>query len=100
MSVLKDITTTKDGESFDVVRVAMAIIIFMLPFIMIWGLSMLTWSVFYGKTFDLQSAFNAVLTFLTGAGAFLMSGSASLYFKHKTEPDGTEVTTESIHKEN
>lgn len=100
MKFFKDITTTRDGESFDVVRVAMTIIIFILPFILLWGVAMETIAFFSTgtKTFDMQGAFTAVLAFCAGAGAFLMSGSASLYFKKTTEPNGEVNETESITK--
>lgn len=96
--LLKDITTCKDGESFDVVRVSMTIITFILPFVMIWGIAMDTLAFFMNKTFDMQGAFNAVLAFCAAAGAFLMSGSASLYFKKSTEPNGTVTEEESVTK--
>ena len=96
-------TTTKDGESFDVVRVAMTIIIFILPFILMWGVIMETAAFFMStkdtpRVFDMQGAFTAVLAFCAGAGAFLMSGSASLYFKKTTEPNGEVSEEESITK--
>ena len=101
--LLKDITTTKDGESFDVVRVAMVLIVGMLPFIMIWGIVMQTLAFIlstkdYARVFDMSGSFTAVLAFLAGASAFLMSGAASLYFKRSTEPNGTVTETESITK--
>lgn len=96
--LFKDITTCKDGESFDVVRVSMTIITFLLPFIMIWGTTMDTIAFFVGKPFDMQGAFNAVLAFCAAAGAFLMSGSASLYFKKTTEPNGEVNEEESVTK--
>jgi hypothetical protein len=96
--LLKDITTCKDGESFDVVRVSMTIITFILPFVMLWGIVMETIGFFIGKVFDMPGAFNAVLEFCAAAGAFLMSGSASLYFKKTTEPNGEVSEEENITK--
>ncbi len=94
--LLKDITTIKDGESFDIVRVAMTIIIGILPFILLWGVIMSTLAFFMQRAFDMQGAFQAVLAFCVAAGAFLMSGSASLYFKRSTEPDSPEEIAKTV----
>ena len=98
MGLFKDITTCKDGESFDVVRVAMTIISFVLPFVLLWGIVMETIAFFSNRTFDMLGAFNAVLAFCAAAGAFLMSGSASLFFKKTTEPNGDISETERVTK--
>ena len=97
---MKDLTTGKDNQTHDIVRVAMTVVIAMLPFVLLWGICMETYATLYGKTFDLQGSFTAVLAFLTGSGAFLMSGAASLYFKKTTEPDGSVSEEESITKGN
>lgn len=90
-ALFKDITTCKDGQSYDVVRFAMTIVILMLPAVLVWGLFMLSYAFFHEKSFDLMGAFTAVGTFLGTFGAFLMSGAAALYFKKTTEPNNEHV---------
>ena len=86
--LLKDITTGKDNETFDVVRVSMVAIISLLPFVLVWGIAMATLLAFgIIKMFDMNSAFTAIMTFCVAAGSLLMSGSASLFFKKSTEPE-------------
>lgn len=96
--LFKDITTCKDGQSYDVVRFAMTLVIVMLPAVLVWGLGMVTYAFLIDKTFDLMGAFTAVAAFLATFGGFLMSGSAALHFKKGTEPneEHVDVTTSTV----
>lgn len=86
--LFNDITTTKDGKSFDVIRVGMTLIILIIPPFIIWVMIMATIAAF--GTFV---KFDAV-AIMTGFGAFLISlgtffgGSAiGLKMKSSTEPN-------------
>ena len=87
MGLLKDMVTCKDGESGDVVRVAMTVIIFLLPGTLLWGLGLETWAVLNQKTFDMTLFFNAIFAFLACVGTFLLTSAGALLAKHKTEPN-------------
>lgn len=74
LSFLKDITTTKDGESFDVIRVSLIIA----------GLSLIflaAWDVIANRTH-----FNA-LEFGGGIGTLLGGAGLGIGAKRKDEPD-------------
>lgn len=96
MNFWKDLTTGKDNQTHDIVRVAVTIVTFMFPVLMIWGVVMLTVSFIIGKPFDLMSAFEAFGVIIAAFGTFLMQGGGSLFFKKVTEPDGSVHETESI----
>jgi hypothetical protein len=83
----KDIMTTKDGQSYDVVRVAIVGVLLFLPWILLWGISMYTYGYFFNKPFDISAAFNGVGIFLMMFGAFLLQGAGSLLMKKSTEPN-------------
>lgn len=83
----KDIMTTKDGESFDVVRVALTGVILFLPVCLVWGIGLYTWGYFHDKPFDISLFFNSIGLFLLAFGGFLLTGGGSLLLKKSTEPN-------------
>lgn len=87
MSFWKDITSTKDGESFDIGRVAMTLIIGTQPFVLVWALGLQTLSFLTGKPFDLKAVLEADQAFLLGVGGFLLTAAAALHVKKSTEPN-------------
>jgi len=98
----KDITTGKDNETADVIRVAMVAIICSLIATLVLGVVTYIYGYFYSlahpdtKLFDIQTFFTATSTYAVGVGAFIMGGAASLYMKKTTEPDGTTTDETSI----
>lgn len=82
-----DITTTKDGESFDVVRVAMTAVIIMVVIQFATGLIayMIGW--FSDKPFPIKDYFEASMYLLLSFGGFLATGSGALLLKKTTEPN-------------
>jgi len=85
---LKHIMTGKDNETFDVVRVAIAIMVFMLPLILVFSLYKYNQAFDNNKNYDISSLFNAVFIFYGGAATFIAGGAASLLLKKDTEPSG------------
>jgi hypothetical protein len=83
----KDITTCKDGESYDVVRVAIVIVLFVLPIVLVWGIVLFTYGYFFSRPFDMNSFFNGIGVFLMMFGAFLLQGAGALLTKKSTEPN-------------
>jgi hypothetical protein len=96
MGFWRNITTGKDNTTHDIMRVAITIVTFTFPALILWGLFMLTVSFFLNRPFDLMSAYEAFGLIIGAFGTFLMQGGGSLFFKKTTEPDGTQITTESI----
>ena len=90
----RDIMTTKDGESYDVVRVAITGVILFLPLCLIWGIGLYTYGYFTGKPFDVMIFFTAIGAFLTMFGAFLLQGAGSLLMKKSTEPNNEPTKKE------
>ncbi len=85
--LFKDITTTKDGQSFDIGRVAMAIVIATQPLVLLWALTLATISFWTGKPFDMRAALEADMYFLGGLGTFLLTSAYGLHLKRSTEPN-------------
>lgn len=102
MSLLKNMTTGKDNETHDVVRVAMVAVICAQIAVLILGVCTYIYGYFYSlyhpeaKLFDIQTFFTSTSTYSVAIAAFLMGGAASLFMKRTTEPDGSTVDTESI----
>jgi len=100
----KDLTTGKDNETHDVVRVAMIATTCGLVAVMIFGSLVYMAGYIYSlihpdakvQMFDIQTFFNANSTMAVAISAFLMGGASALFFKKTTEPDGSETTTTSI----
>lgn len=83
----KDIMTTKDGQSFDVVRVAMVFIIIALIVAMGSGMTLYAFGYLTNKPFNIKEYFDALLSFASGVSALLVSGSLGLKLKADTEPN-------------
>lgn len=101
---LADITTGKDNQTHDIVRVAMVFITGGLVVDFIVGCGVYIFSYLYllfhpdvkMGLFPLQDYFTATTTFAVGAAGFLGGGAGALLLKKTTEPDGTQTTVESI----
>jgi hypothetical protein len=104
MGFWKNITTGKDNQTHDIVRVCMVSVTVTLLVTLILGAAMYLYGYVASlsnpmiKPFDIQTFFNATSTQGAAIGAFLMSGAASLFFKKTTEPDGTVTETEQVTK--
>lgn len=96
------LTTGKDNQTFDIVRVAMAGVTLALVAVMFLGVGVYVYGYMISitnpnaKLFDIQTFFSSVSTYAVATSAFLMGGASALYFKRSTEPDGTQTTVESI----
>lgn len=98
-NVIKDITTAKDGESFDIARVVIAVnSLLLIPVLMI-GIAFYIYGYCYNRPFDIQGFFTAILTFEGGVGALLTSGAAAIALKRQTEPDGSSMESVRITRE-
>jgi len=93
--ILKDITTAKDGESFDIARVVMTANTLVLIPVLIAGVSLYIYGYFVGKPFPLNDFFDSILKYEEGVGALLVTGAVSILFKRQTEPDGS-VAEETV----
>jgi hypothetical protein len=82
-----DITTTKDGQSFDVVRVAMTAVIIMVVIQFATGLVAYVVGWVTEKPFPIKDYFEASMYLLVSFGAFLATGSGALLLKKTTEPN-------------
>jgi hypothetical protein len=94
----KDVLTERDGESYELQRLFLFIGMFLFIIAFFWGAGLETWHVLNTPehSFDLQSFFQATGTLLVTAAIFLGGGSASIYFKSKTEncqPDKPQGAT-------
>ncbi len=95
---LRNITTGKDNETHDIIRVAIAIVGVLFPAMIVWGLGMVTWGFAIGKPFDLEEPYRGISFLITAFGLFLGGSAGAIYWKRETEPDGTKVETESLKK--
>ncbi len=93
---VKDCITGKDNESYDIVRVVLAVFGVMLPLVLVWGIVMDTVAYIYNRAFDIQAAFTGIMAYVTGAGAFLTGGGVALWLKKDTEPDGTTIEESGV----
>lgn len=82
-----DITTTKDGQSFDVVRVAMTAVIIMVVIQFATGLVAYVVGWVTEKPFPIKEYFEASMYLLLSFGGFLATGSGALLLKKTTEPN-------------
>ena len=101
MKLLKDITTGKDNDTFDLFRMIMAVLSAFSIVVLIWGLSLETYRVLNSTpqnqiNFSLHDAFTAYAWFLTSVGTFLAGGGISIKLKQDTEPDGSKITSDSL----
>lgn len=104
MGMLRNMSTGRDNETHDVVRVAMVATVCALVATMIFGSMVYIYG--YLKTvaqpdahiqlFDIQTFFNANSTIAVAISAFLMGGASALFFKKTTEPDGSQTTIEKV----
>lgn len=87
--LLNDITTGKDNSTHEIIRVFMVMVALIMLVAFIVGTAMEI--IHSGKTgqFDLQSYFQAVMTFVVGVGTFLLSGAAAIKLKQSNEPQPT-----------
>ena len=93
-----DLTTGKDNETHDVVRVLMLAIVASLV-VLLWlgsGTYLYGYYTKADKPFDIQTFFTSTSTFALGVAAFMMGGAASILLKKDTEPNGKTEETTSI----
>ena len=98
MGLVRDITTGKDGESYDIARVVMTLNALVLIPVLFLGIGFYLYGYIVTKLFDVQTFFTAVLTFEGSVAALLTSGAASILWKKSTEPDGGTSETLDITK--
>ena len=96
MSALRSMLTEKDDQTFCVVKVSVAIGAALLPLLLVWGMALETWAVTHRAAFDLNEVLIGAGTFFGAYGVFLGFGGASIYWKSRTEADGTTTQTESM----
>lgn len=87
--LLNDITTGKDNETHEVIRVFAVAVIILTVLISIAGTTMEI--VHFAQTgqHDLQSFFQAQVTLLLGIGGFLLSVAGAIKLKSNNEPTST-----------
>ena len=96
---MNDLTTGKDNETHDVVRVLMLAIVSSLVVLLWVGSGTYLYGYYTnGKPFDIQTFFTSTSTFALGVAAFIMGGAASILLKKDTEPDGSTEETTKITK--
>lgn len=83
---MKDITTTQDGESYDIARVVIIVNALALIPIFCLGVGFYLYGYMVARPFDMQTFFTSVLTYIGGVGTLLTTGSAAIFFKRSTEP--------------
>lgn len=98
MAFWRDITTTKDGDSFDISRVIIVVNAVVLVPVLVLGIGFYLYGYINAKPFNVQEFFTAVLTYEGGVGALLTTGAASIAMKKSTEPNGSSVEEETITK--
>ena len=82
----KDIFTEYDNITFDILRVAIGMLVLFLPFILITGIYTYVTAFWAGKNFDIQSFFNSIFVFYGSATALISGGALGLFLKQSTEP--------------
>ena len=99
---LKNITTGRDNQTHDIVRVIMLAVALTMLAGFGTGLAVYDYGYFYSlrhpdaKPFDIQTYFNAMSMGSVAITTFLMGTCASLFFKKTTEPDGSSQTVERM----
>ena len=93
---LNNITTGKDNQTHDIVRVAIAIVGALFPVMIVWGLGMVTWGFAVGKNFDLEPPYRGIAFLISAFGLFLGGSAGAIYWKRSTEPDGTVTESENV----
>lgn len=90
IKLLNDITTGRDNTTHEIVRVFMVVVIVILVIAFIVGTVMeIRHAVITGQ-WDLQSYFQAIVTFVLGIGTFLLSGAGAIKLKTSNEPTPTD----------
>lgn len=84
--LLKDITTGKDNETHEVIRVFMLVIIVICVLAFVVGTVMEVWHALESGQWDLQSYFQAIATFVLGINTLLVSGAGAIKLKTQNEP--------------
>ena len=83
--LLRDITTGKDNDTHEIIRTFMVVTVCILVVAFIVGTIMeIRHSVVTGE-WDLQSYFQAIVTFILGIGTFLLSGAGAIKLKTPSE---------------
>jgi hypothetical protein len=92
--LLNDITTGADNSTHEIVRVLMLVVMVIMVIAFIIGSVMeIRHAVMTGQ-WDLQAYFQAILTFVLGIGAFLLSGAGSIKLKQGKEPSGPPISSQ------
>jgi len=84
--LLNDITTGIDNQTHEIVRVFMVIVMAILIIAFLVGTVMEVRHAVISGQWDLQSYFQAVVTFVLGIGTFLLSGAGAIKLKQTNEP--------------
>lgn len=84
--LLNDITTGKDNTTHEIVRVFMVIVIGIVMAAFAVGTTMEIRHAITTGQWDLQSYYQANLTFILGVGGFLLSGAGAIKIKSTNEP--------------
>lgn len=92
--VLKDLVTGIDGESYDIARLIILINSIILVPVLVVGTFCYVWGWAYARAFNISEFFTAIMEFEAAVGTLMTTGSASIYFKRSTEPDGTQAQVE------
>lgn len=83
--LLNDITTGPDNQTHEIIRVFSVVIIALTVFISLVGTGIELCHYIQTGQFDLQSFFQAQITFLLGVGTFLLTVSGSIKLKSKND---------------
>lgn len=86
LKLLNDITTGKDNETHEVIRVFMLVVIIILVMAFFVGTVMEVWHALTSGQWDLQSYFQAIATFILGINSLLVSGAGAIKLKSTNEP--------------
>ncbi len=97
--LLNDITTGKDNTTHEIIRVFAVVVIALTILISLVGTSIEVIHFFQTGQFDLQSFFQANMTFLIGVGTFLLTVAGAIKLKQSNEPDDTPNQTIVTHFE-
>lgn len=91
--IFRDITTGTDNQTHEISRVIMVSNALLLVPVLVAGVMAYLYGWYAGKPFDVQTLFTAVLTYETGVGALLASGSWAIVIKRakpgEALPDGS-----------
>lgn len=88
--ILNDITTGKDNITHEIVRVFMVLVMMILVIAFLVGTVMEVRHAMMTGQWDIQSYFQAVVTFVVGVGTFLLSGAGAIKLKTGNEPNSPQ----------